>query len=144
MIKRSRNKAKSKFQAELDELIRDILNLSESDLRGLTYQSAKTGRALLLMNVETIRQRKHSSERYSFRERAAGGWSLEHIHAQNAERLNRAEEWQAWLSLHRRALIAINEVDPVKKNAVLDKVGQALAHLPIKEADFPSVGTGPH
>lgn len=44
------------------------------------------------MNVETIRQLKHSSERYSFREQALGRWSLEHIHAQNAQTLNRAEQ----------------------------------------------------
>ena len=67
------------------------------------------------MNVETVRQRKHSSERYSFREHAAGRWSLEHIHAQNAEQLNRAEQWRTWLRLHRNALAAFDDVDQVEQ-----------------------------
>ena len=136
LIKLAKGKAKSKFEAQLDELIRSNLKLSEADLRGLTYQSSKTGRTLLLMNVETIRQRKHSTERYSFKEHAAGGWSLEHIHAQNAERLNRAEQWEAWLKLHRKALAAFDEVDETAKNLVLAKVDQVLATPTIKEADF--------
>ena len=49
------------------------------------------------MNVETIRKMQDSSERYSFKAHAAGDWSLEHIHAQNAEPLNTAEQWTAWL-----------------------------------------------
>ena len=61
------------------------------------------------MNIETIRQRQLSSERYSFREHAAGSWSLEHIHAQGAERLNRAEQWEEWLRLHRKALTAFDD-----------------------------------
>ena len=88
------------------------------------------------MNVETVRQRKHSSERYSFREHAAGRWSLEHIHAQNAEQLNRAEQWKEWLRLHRKALMTFDDIDQTEKEAVLDKVDQVLASPTITEADF--------
>lgn len=134
---RSKGKSKSKFEADLDGLIRDNLRLSEADLRELGYQdAARTSRALLLMNVETIRQRKHSSERYSFREHAAGRWSLEHIHAQNAEQLNRAEQWEEWLRLHRKALMAFGDVDQIEKKAVLDRLDQVLARSNITAADF--------
>jgi hypothetical protein len=119
LIERSKDKSKSKFEADLDGLIREYLRLSEAELRELSYQSAKTSRALLLMNVETVRQRKHSSERYSFREHAAARWSLEHIHAQNAEQLNRAEQWGEWLRLHRKALMAFDDVDQIERKAVL-------------------------
>ena len=44
LIERSKDKSKSKFEADLDELIRDNLRLSEADLRELSYQSAKTSR----------------------------------------------------------------------------------------------------
>jgi hypothetical protein len=136
LIERSKAKSKSRFEAELDELIRDNLNLTEAGLRELGYQSAKTSRVLLLMNIETIRQRQVSSERYSFRGHAAGHWSLEHIHAQNAERLNRAEQWEEWLHLHRKALTAFDDIDQVRKKAVLDRVEEVLASPPVKEADF--------
>ena len=36
-----------------------------------------------------------------------GRWSLEHIHAQNAEQLNRAAQWVEWLRLHRDALAGL-------------------------------------
>jgi hypothetical protein len=136
LIERSRAKSKSRFEADLDELIRDNLNLSEAGLRELGYQGAKTSRVLLLMNIETIRQRKLSSERYSFREHAAGQWSLEHIHAQSAEQLNRAEQWEEWLRLHRKALTAFDDVDQVRKKAVLDRIEEVLASPPVKQADF--------
>jgi Protein of unknown function DUF262 len=136
LIERSKDKSKSKFEADLDGLIRENLGLSEADLRELSYQSARTSRVLLLMNVETVRQRKHSSERYSFREHAVGRWSLEHIHAQNAEQLNRAEQWGEWLRLHRKALMAFEEVDQIEKKAVLGRLDQVLASSTITEADF--------
>jgi hypothetical protein len=137
LIERSKDKPKSEFEADLSGLIRDNLRLSEADLRELSYQSAaKVSRALLLMNVETVRQRKHSSERYSFREHAAGRWSLEHIHAQNAEQLNRAEQWGEWLRLHRIALMAFDEVDEIERKAVLDRLDQVLASSAITEGDF--------
>jgi hypothetical protein len=136
LLERSKGKSKSKFEAELDGLIRDDLKLSKADLRELGYQSTKTNGTLMLMNVETIRRRKHSSERYSFREHAAGRWSLEHIHAQNAEQLNRAVQWVTWLRLHRKALSAFDEIGEFEKQAVLDKVDQVLASPAIKEADF--------
>jgi len=137
LIERSKDKPKSKFEADLDGLIRDYLRLSETDLRELSYQDAvRTSRTLLLMNIETIRQRKYSSERYSFREHAAGWWSLEHIHAQNAEQLNRAEQWKEWLRLHHKALMAVDDVDQTEKKAVLDRLDQVLASATITEADF--------
>lgn len=136
LIERSKGKPKSKFEADLDELIRANLNLSKAGLSELGYQSAKTSRVLLLMNIETIRKRRYSSERYSFREHAAGQWSLEHIHAQSAEQLNRAEQWEEWLRLHRKALAAFDDVDQVRKKAVLDRVEEVLASPPVKEADF--------
>jgi hypothetical protein len=137
LIGRSKDKPRSEFEADLDRLIRDSLKLSETGLRELSYQDAvKTSRALLLMNVETVRQRKLSSERYSFREHAAGRWSLEHIHAQNAEQLNRAEQWTAWLRLHRKALMAFDDVGQTEKEAVLEKLDQVLASPAITEADF--------
>ena len=41
LIERSKDKPKSKFEADLDGLIRDNLKLSEADLRELSYQSVE-------------------------------------------------------------------------------------------------------
>ena len=79
------------------------------------------------MNVETIRQRRSSSERYSFREHAAGKWSLEHIHAQSAESLTTAREWGEWLRLHRALSRTSTTSTDETKPVVLDRVNAVLA-----------------
>lgn len=102
---------KSGFQALLDRRIRETLGLAASDLMTLSYetdaQREKCERLLLLMNVETVRRLKNSSERYSFHIHRRDAWSLEHIHAQNAEPLNKSEQWKEWLRLHREALVGL-------------------------------------
>ena len=115
LIERSKASPSRRFEAELDELIRDNLNLSRRQACGTPLPKCEDSRVLLLMNVETIRSRKLSAERYSFREHAAGRWTLEHIHAQNAEQLNRAEQWKEWLRLHRKALTAFDDIDQSRR-----------------------------
>lgn len=138
LLRLSHGKTKSAFEAELDQLIRKHLNLSSTGLRELTYQSDKqTSRALLLMNVETIRQRKHSSERYSFREHVAGRWSLEHIHAQSAEGIRRSkDQWATWLRLHRRALEMLDDVDATERQELIARTFKVLGNADIKEREF--------
>ena len=136
LVERSKDKPKSEFEAELDELIRDSLRFSESDLRELGYYSTKTRRTLLLMNVETIRQQEALLERYSFREHAVGRWSLEHIHAQNAERLNRAEQWTEWLRLHRKALMALDDVGQIEDAGRSGQGRSGARESTITEAEF--------
>lgn len=130
------SQTRSQFQTTLDLRIRESLRLSEEGLRELSYQSAASPRVLLLMNVETVRCRKYSTERYSFREHAGGRWSLEHIHAQNAEPLNRAEQWKAWLALQSRALSALDEIDPARARGLLARAEAALDSRTLKEVEF--------
>ena len=79
------------------------------------------------MNVETIRAMQDSSERYSFRAHAAGSWSLEHIHAQNAEPLNTVEQWRAWLEFHRNALAALPDLDEGDRAGMLSRIENVLS-----------------
>lgn len=136
LIALSQGKTKSRFEADLDSRIRRNVKLTAAELRDLTYTSSKTSRVLLLMNVETVRRRQYSTERYSFREHALGRWSLEHIHAQNAERLNRAEQWTSWLELHRKALAALPDDSEGCKATALARIDQVLRNPPIMQADF--------
>ncbi len=104
---------KSEFGRKLDERIRERLRLTRESLRDLSYEStsSRLADALLLMNVETVRKVRQSSERYSFQAHASGSWSLEHIHAQNAVDLSTAEQWSEWLRLHRDALESLPNID---------------------------------
>lgn len=111
MVNLAKGKGRSEFDDELTALIRSDLSLRTSEIGDLSYsvgsEKAKCANLLLLMNVEATRRIQDSTERYSFQRHAAGDWSLEHIHAQSAEPLNRDEQWQAWLRSHREALLSM-------------------------------------
>ncbi|MBZ9998533.1 MULTISPECIES: DUF262 domain-containing protein [unclassified Mesorhizobium] len=123
------NQSKGNFVAILDSRICDTLDLSPSDVTALSYETdthkEKCARLLLLMNVETVRRLKHSTERYSFREHRDSAWSLEHIHAQNAESLTKAEQWKEWLRLHRDALTDLPSVDPERRRVIIGRIDAA-------------------
>lgn len=125
LVALAQDSPRSTFDASLDDLIRKSLDLPWHGVAALTYHSTKTTRALLLMNVETIRRREHSSERYSFGEHARRLWSLEHIHAQNSEGLNTVEQWRAWLTEHRNALDAL-DLTSVEREALQARIDAAL------------------
>jgi hypothetical protein len=125
LVKVGQQSAKTEFDAVLDRRIRASLDMSRSDVESLMYQSPKTGRTLLLMNVETVRSRTQSSERYSFDAHARRAWSLEHIHAQNSQGLNTVEQWMAWLREHLAALDAL-ELPEAELAALTERVNKAL------------------
>ena len=136
LVEQSHERLQSEFEQVLNDLIRARLSLTEEGLRALTYQSGKSARALLLMNVETIRSRHSSVERYSFHEHAAGRWSLEHLHAQSATTLNTVEQWREWLRLHRRALEALDEIPADAKKPVVDRIDLVLNAPTMTMEDF--------
>ncbi|WP_437611907.1 DUF262 domain-containing protein [Sorangium sp. So ce834] len=124
LVALARGRTKSEFGAALDDLISDTLDLTPSGVTTLSYESdARTcARLLLLMNVETVRRMKDSTERYSFRNHRGQPWSLEHIHAQHAESLTKAEQWKEWLRLHREALADLPSFDEVRREELLRRI----------------------
>jgi hypothetical protein len=126
-------RTKSVFEAALDERIRETLDLTPAGVTALSYErdthKNRCARLLLLMNVETVRRVAHSTERYSFRLHRLEDWSLEHIHAQHAEVLTKAEQWKEWLRLHREALLDLPTVDEPQRGALLGRVDDVLARI---------------
>ncbi|MGP4802150.1 GmrSD restriction endonuclease domain-containing protein [Agrobacterium cavarae] len=121
----ARNKLADEFSDALVDRIRSKLNLDCTALGEIGYETAvsrdKSQRALLLMNVETVRHRSKSGERFPFAAHHAGEWSLEHIHAQNAEALTTENEWSEWLDQHLKVLISLpvsGELD-AKRNELI-------------------------
>lgn len=125
----SQDCTKREFEARLDAWIRTDLSLKVSDLSELRYGGKTTEAVLLLMNVETVRSMKLSSERFSFREHAGQSWSIEHIHAQNAEQLNRAAQWTEWLRLHRDALAGLPGLSKEDRVELAARIDAAIADI---------------
>lgn len=97
------------FGAALVDRVRHRIGRTPSGLAGLDYEKHPTecSRVLLLMNVATVLGRDDESDRFSFHAYAKSHWSVEHIHAQNAARLNREVQWKCWLTLHQRGIAAL-------------------------------------
>lgn len=113
IINQSKELTKSGFQDSLDQRITKSLNLTVEKILELNYENKNDKpvieKLLLLFNVETVRLLKNSSERYSFETHKRKQWSLEHIHAQQSVGLNKKEEQQEWLRLHKTSLLNLLE-----------------------------------
>lgn len=130
LINDAKNTSRSAFRASLDARIRDGIKLTRSQAESLHYDKreeySKCARLLHLMNVLTVMKLTHSSERYPFDTHKKQPWSLEHIHAQNAEELTKKVQQHRWLTDHRAALGAL---DPAKTLAVRQSIDDALGAI---------------
>lgn len=111
LINDSKDITKTAFQNSLDALIAQSINFPK-EYSDLSYEN-KTDygfieRLLLLFNVETIRLKSDETMYFPFDKHKQEDWSLEHIHAQQSQGLNKREQWVEWLSLHRNSLLSID------------------------------------
>lgn len=145
LVATARHLGRAGFIQHLHGRIRTSLGMSSAQLLSLSYDvaadSRKLYRALLLMNVETVRQYNDASHRFSFRAHADHHWSLEHIHAQQAVAMNKAEEWAEWLESQRLVLgtlpTDVTAADADLPNAIIEVLA-AYREKPdtLKHADF--------
>ena len=125
LINNSKDVTKSKFQNSLDKLISESINFKK-DYCELSYESktdyVQIEKLLLLFNVETIRQKSDETMRFPFDKHKQENWSLEHIHAQQSQGLNKKEQWVEWLNLHKLSLI---NIDKEKNNPLIEELENA-------------------
>lgn len=107
----AQGKTKTDFRNALDELIKDSLLLKSKSYSELSYENEKDKpmihRLLLLFNIESVRGNGAESQWFPFerfKDNKSGTWSLEHIHAQQSEGMNKKEDWKEWLKLHVESL----------------------------------------
>jgi len=115
LINNSKGITKTEFQNSLDNLISESIDFKK-DYCELSYESKSDygliEKLLLLFNVETIRQKSDETMRFPFDKHKQENWSLEHIHAQQSQGLNKKEQWVEWLNLHKISLLNIDkEID---------------------------------
>lgn len=135
-VREARGVRKSIFDAFLVARIRAAIKTSAEGLDELSYTSKRQELMdlLLLMNIETATR---AGQRFPFARHKRHPWSLEHIHAQQPEGLNRADQWKMWLRTHQQALHAI----------AAEKTGTAAVALDVKiclaldQIDFARPGT---
>jgi uncharacterized protein with ParB-like and HNH nuclease domain len=111
LISKSNDMTKTVFQDKLNLLIANSIDY-DKDYCELSYEN-KTDyglieKLLLLFNVETIRKKSDETMRFPFDKHKQEDWSLEHIHAQQSQGMNKREQWVDWLNLHEKSLMSIN------------------------------------
>ena len=111
------------FANELTEKIKSVIALpgDVNSIRDLDYEHhyGQILRLLTLFNILTLDNMDDPEARYSFdrHKNVGGGWSLEHIHAQNSEELNRIEQWDIWITMH---------IDSLERFSLMRKASDAL------------------
>ena len=99
---------KKEFKLKLDGYIKNSI-ASNSNYADLSYEKttdyARISRLLLLFNVESVRQNGEQTqwfpfEKFKFGKTGKVSWTLEHIHAQQSEGMQKQEDWKEWLRLH--------------------------------------------
>lgn len=127
LLNESLNKAKSDFQQSLDEKIANSINFSE-DYSELSYEAdySEISKILLLFNVETIRRKKDEFMKFPFQRHKKEKWSLEHIHAQNSQGLNKDEARKEWLLNHKKVLQSLGKNEP---KDLIKKIDDLIAKL---------------
>ena len=119
MLNNTEGKKKDEVSLYLDSQIEKVME--EVNLGELTYQSKDTTHhVLLLFNVLSVMNVKDESLRFPFDKYKGNDWSLEHIHAQNAEILNTTEKQKEWLSIHKEVLQSMIERENLE-NAIKEK-----------------------
>jgi hypothetical protein len=108
---------KNKFKSELDVYIKQSIAIP-SNYSELSYEKAadynRINKLLLLFNVESVRQNGEQTqwfpfEKFKFPKDGKASWSLEHIHAQQSEGMQKQEDWREWLRLHIKSIASLSD-----------------------------------
>jgi len=108
---------KKLFESELNSFIKESITIS-TNYSELSYENtsdyAKISKLLLLFNVESVRQNGEQTnwfpfEKFKFQKTGKVSWSLEHIHAQQSEGMQKLEDWKEWLRLHIPSIVSLND-----------------------------------
>lgn len=126
MLNETKAMKKTDLNNYIDQKIKESLEHIVS-LEDLNYHDnyKDIHNVLLLFNIISILNNDDASLRFPFEKYKANGnkWSLEHIHAQNAEILNTSEKRKEWLRLHQEI---IAQKDEEKAKELLGRIRDAM------------------
>ena len=106
---------KKQFKSELDTYIKKSIAI-QTNYSELSYEKpadyTRISKLLLLFNVESVRQNGEQThwfpfEKFKYQKTSKVTWSLEHIHAQQSEGMQKQEDWKEWLKLHLPSIISL-------------------------------------
>lgn len=108
---------KKQFKLELNSFIKKSITIP-TNYSELSYEKAsdytRISKLLLLFNVESVRQNGEQTqwfpfEKFKFQKTGKVSWSLEHIHAQQSQGMQKQDDWKEWLRLHIPSIVSLND-----------------------------------
>ena len=100
IIKEKKDKTKTEFRCYINGAISKIARKKDIDKLEYGSDNQQLIKILLLHNIITTLDSEDESLRFPFdkyKNKKNGGWSLEHIHAQNSESITEIDDFEAWL-----------------------------------------------
>lgn len=115
----------SSFKASLDKKIKDTLSFKKMRIEHLSYNEdySDVTKLLTLFNVITTYNLNDETQKYPFylHNTVKGGWSIEHIHAQQSEPINDIEPRKNWVRLHSSSLqryLSVRKAEDASKEEI--------------------------
>ena len=115
----------SSFKASLDKKIKDSLSFKKMRIEHLSYNEdySDVSKLLTLFNVITTYNLNDETQKYPFylHNTVKGGWSIEHIHAQQSEPINDIEPRKNWVRLHSSSLqryLSVRKAEDASKEEI--------------------------
>jgi uncharacterized protein with ParB-like and HNH nuclease domain len=93
---------------------------------------------LLLFNIATTLKQQNHEARFPFDAYVKEKWSIEHIHAQNAEGLRTKEQWQAWI---RDSISLFEQLNDSTDEAIIKKLKARLNDPDLSQYEFDELFT---
>ena len=134
----SANLTKSEFKATLDHKIKESIDINDKNLEDLNYNDDYDiiQKLLILFNIESVRQNGEETMWFPFDKLKKQRWSLEHIHAQRSESMNRQELWLEWLKLQLNSVKSVASPEDKSDQDLIKKIEKYLAAGTIARNDF--------
>ena len=110
---KEKNYTKKQFLGSLKETIKKAMKkIGEIEVLDYNDDIEKINMVLLLFNVITVMNKSNAYSRFRFDEYQKNDWSIEHIHAQNAEGiLNSSETMLSWIDEHLTSFRTFIDID---------------------------------
>ena len=134
---------KNQFKSELDTYIKESIDIP-TNYSELSYEKTadymRISKLLLLFNVESVRQNDEQTqwfpfEKFKFQEKGKVSWSLEHIHAQQSEGMQKQEDWKEWLRLHIPSIESLGD----GKVELIEEMKEACAKERLERLEFEDI-----
>ncbi len=100
ILKDKKDKSKKDFANVIDDQIAKQINTKAIEELEYGSDNAQLTNILLLHNILSVLKSEDNSLKFPFnkyKDKENGGWSLEHIHAQNSESITEIDDFDEWL-----------------------------------------------